>query len=303
MKFNEQLFDGMVIFAQVVSTGSFTQAAEISGHSTSYVSKAVNKLETRLGVRLLNRTTRSLSLTPEGELYYQQCQNLIDNATSAEAMLTGHQQEPQGTLRINCPVSFGLSRLRPKLAQFMAQYPKVNIDLDLNDRMVDPIAEGWDVLIRASKTLTDSSLISRKLTSGRALTLAAPKYFEQYGRPTTPQDLIHHQTICYRYLKQPEIWPYELNDGSTIEIKTRNRLLSNSPQMELAMCVAGLGIMRMPSFNLNDELETGALVELFPELPSMEIGVYLVYPSRKHMSSRVRHFIDFIVDELGDQVE
>lgn len=300
MAFNGKLLDGMVIFSQVINSGSFTRAADISGRSTSYISKEVNKLEERLGLRLLNRTTRSISLTPEGELYYQQCQQIIDNAEAAEALLAGHQIDPQGSLRISCPVSFGLSRVRPKLARFIAQYPKVNVELDLNDRKVDLISEGWDLLIRASSELEDSSLISRKLTTAKGVTIASPAYLKKHGTPQSPEELADHDTISYSNLKHPNVWRYRLGEGKAIDVNVKSRLISNSPEMELALCLAGQGITRLPSFNLNDELETGALVQLFPELPSIEIGVYLVYPSRKHMSSRVRHFIDFMITELGE---
>ncbi|MGY3571024.1 LysR family transcriptional regulator [Vibrio sp. SCSIO 43135] len=300
MEFNGKLLDGMVIFSQVIKSGSFTKAAEISGHSTSYISKEVNKLEARLGVRLLNRTTRSIKLTPEGELYYQQCQQIIDHATAAQTLLSGHQAEPQGTLRISCPVSFGLAKIRPILAKFIEQYPKINVELDLNDRKVDIITEGWDLLIRASVEMEDSSLISRRLTSARSVTIAAPCYLAKYGTPEHPTDLSRHNTISYSNLKQPNVWRYLLNDSSTVEVNVTSRLISNSPEMELALCIAGQGITRLPSFNLTDELQTGKLVQLFPELPEVDIGVYVVYPSRKHMASKVRHFIDFIFAELGD---
>jgi DNA-binding transcriptional LysR family regulator len=300
MVFNGKLLDGMVIFSQVVTSGSFTKAADVSGHSTSYISKEVNKLEDRLGMRLLNRTTRSISLTPEGELYFQQCQQIIDNAVAAEALLAGHQVEPQGNLRISCPVSFGLSSIRPKLAKFIAQYPKVNVELDLNDRKVEIVSEGWDLLIRASRELEDSSLISRKLTTAQSVTIASPDYLKKHGTPQTPKELVNHDTISYSNLKQPNLWTYLEANGETVDVNVKSRVISNSPEMELALCVAGQGITRLPSFNLTDELESGALVQLFPELPTIEIGVYLVYPSRKHMSSKVRHFIDFLIAELGD---
>lgn len=300
MGFNGKLLDGMVIFSQVIISGSFTKAADFSGHSTSYISKEVNKLEERLGIRLLNRTTRSIKLTPEGELYYQQCQHIIDNAVAAEAVLAGHQVEPQGMLRISCLVSFGLSRVRPKLAKFLAKYPKVNIELDLNDRKADLIADGWDLLIRASIGMQDSSLISRKLTTSSSITIASPAYLKKFGTPQTPQDLVNHDIISYSNLKQPNVWSYVLADGKTVDVNIKSRLISNSSAMELALCVDGQGITRLPAFNLHDELETGELVELFPDLPPIEIGVYLIYPSRKHMSSKVRHFIDFMVAELGD---
>jgi len=300
MAFNGKLLDGMVIFSQVINSGSFTKAADVSGHSTSYISKEVNKLEERLGMRLLNRTTRSISLTVEGSLYYQQCQQIIENAVAAESMLAGHQVEPQGTLRVSCPISFGLSRVRPSLAKFMCRHPKLNVELDLNDRKVDLVAEGWDLVIRASRELEDSSVISRKFMTAQLITIASPDYLKKHGTPQIPQDLSQHQTISYSHLKHPTLWSYQLADGKTVDVNVKSRLISNSPDMELAMCVAGQGITRMPQFNLHDELETGKLIKLFPDLPPDEVGVYMMYPSRKHLSSKVRHFIDFMVAELGD---
>ena len=300
MAFDSKLLDGLVIFAEVIHAGSFTKAADRSGHSTSYISKEVNKLEARLGVRLINRTTRSISLTPEGELYYRQCRQIITNAEEAASELSGHQQEPQGTLRISCPVSFGLSRLRPRLADFLARYPKIDVELELNDKKIDIVADGYDIAIRASKEQLDSSLISRRILMSRGVTLAAPGYLQKYGTPKTLQDLSSHKTISYSHLKQPEIWTYQTVEGNKVDIPVNCRFISNSPEMELALCVAGQGITRLPAFNLDDELDTGKLVELFPELPNIDIGVYLIYPSRKHMSSKVRHFIDFVMQELGD---
>ncbi|GLS82450.1 LysR family transcriptional regulator [Paraferrimonas haliotis] len=299
MGFDGKLLDGIVFFTQVVNSGSFTKAALLSGHSTSYISKEVSKLEERLGVRLLNRTTRSISLTPEGSMYYQQCEQLVEDANAAQNMLAGHQVEPQGRLRISCPVSYGLSKIRPILAKFMQRYPKVQVELDLNDRKVDLVADGWDLLIRASMKMEDSTLVSRKIEQAYSVTVAAPSYLSKHGTPSCPTELPAHATMSYSNLKQPNIWHYQLTDGRGVDVTVNNRLLTNSPEMELALCLAGEGITRVPSFNLTDELQTGKLVPLFTELPKQEIGVYVIYPSRKHMSSKVRHFIDFMFSELA----
>ena len=177
------LLDGMVIFVHVVDTGSFTNAAQATGHSTSYISKEISKLEERLGVRLMHRTTRTLSLTPEGELYYESCKQLVESAGEVENALGGKQSEPQGHLRISCPVSFGIVELSPMLAKFMAQYPKVTFEVDLSDRKVDLVAEGVDVAVRAVHKAADSSLISRRIKTARSVTVAAPSYLRKYGTP------------------------------------------------------------------------------------------------------------------------
>jgi DNA-binding transcriptional LysR family regulator len=293
---NTRLFDGMVIFVDVVNSGSFTKSAQNSGHSTSYISKEINQLEERLGVRLLHRTTRSLRLTAEGELYFQQCQQIINDTEQAVSALSGHQSEPKGVLRISCPVNFGLSRLRALLPEFTELYPLVDLELDLSDKKVDMIAEGYDVLIRASGELQDSSLISRRLMRSYGVTLASPTYLEKFGVPAEPSDLAEHRCITYSHMKNANVWHFTGADNEEIQVQIRSRVITNSAEMELSLCLAGLGITRLPRFNLNDEIENGKLVELFEDLAPTPIDIFLVYPSRKHMSSKVRCFIDFMME-------
>lgn len=299
MSFDSQLLDGMVIFVEVINSGSFTQAALTSGHSTSYISKEINKLESRLGVRLMQRTTRSLSLTPEGEVYFQQCQQIIDDAEQAHNILSGGQAQPKGTLRISCPTSFGLTRMQVIFSDYINLYPEVNLEIDLNDRKVDMIADGFDVLIRASHQLDDSSLISRKIHSSDAVIVAAPSYLEKHGIPKSAQELEGQQAITYSNIKHSNQWNLTDQDGKIETIKVNSRIQSNSSALEVSLCVAGHGVMLMPRFNLNGELERGELVELLPGYQRPEINVYVVYPSRKHMSAKVRSFIDFVSAALA----
>ncbi len=300
MAFNAALFDGMVIFTEVVNSGSFTQAALNSSHSTSYISKEINKLEARLGIRLLHRTTRTLSLTPEGELYFQQCQQLIEDAQVAENAITGQQEKPQGRLKVSCPVSFGLSNLRPILSQFTEQYPEIVLELDLNDRKIDIVAEGYDVAIRASKQLDDSSLISRRIRRSYAVVIASPDYLQKHGTPKHPSELSQHKTISYSYIRQGNSWDLIDQDGQTIHIPIKSQVVTNNSYMELALCMAGQGITILPHFHLHDEVEQGKLVALFTDFPRLPIDIFMVYPSRKHMSAKVRCFLDFIMEHLGD---
>ncbi|NOH78369.1 LysR family transcriptional regulator [Vibrio sp. RE86] len=294
------LLDGIVIFVEVVNSGSFTNAAQATLHSTSYISKEINKLESRLGVRLLQRTTRTLKLTPEGKEFYARCQQIIDDAVTAENLVSGSQREPQGTLRISCPVSFGLTKLQPVLVQFAQQFPKVQLDVDINDRMVDVIDEGFDIVIRASEAMDDSSLISRKLCSSFGVTVASPQYLKDYGTPSHPSELESHRVITYSLSKQPHKWVYQERNGEPIEVLTTARMITNSPQLELAMCKAGQGITRLPRDHINDEFEQGSLIELFPDFPPLQLPIYLVYPSKKHLSAKVRAFIDFAVTQITD---
>ncbi|MBU2882873.1 LysR family transcriptional regulator [Psychrosphaera sp. B3R10] len=300
MAFDSKLLDGMVIFVEVVDVGSFTLAAQRSGHSTSYISKEINKLENRLGVRLLQRTTRTIRLTYEGEIYYQQARHIIDSAQQAVHDLSGRQAEPQGELKISCPVSFGLSRIRPIIAKFMAKYPQITINVDLSDKKVDVVADGFDVVIRATSQLQDSSLVCRKFMTAKALTLAAPSYIKEYGMPTTPQDLAEHKVLTYSYLKHPQIWSYFDSEGREQLVHLKTSVTSSSPELLLELCVAGQGIIRLPTFNLTDELDNGTLVPMLNDYGMPDIGVYLIYASRQHLPAKIRVFIDFILEELGN---
>jgi DNA-binding transcriptional LysR family regulator len=294
------LLDGIAIFVQVVQSKSFVNAAEKLNHSTSYISKEVSKLETRLGVRLLHRTTRTLSLTSEGAVYYQQCQQIIEDALHVENSISGRQQIPQGRLKLSCPVGIGVSRIRPILAEFLAKYPKITLDIDLNDHKVDLVADGFDIVIRAAVQLEDSSLISRRFMNSTSLTLASPEYLKTHGTPKHPDELVDHHMISYRNLKNPEVWQYRTKKGLKIQTQVNSRVLCNNSEMMISLCLAGQGIIRMPLFNLREEVNAGKLTPLFEDYMPINIGVYLVYPSRKNMSAKLKCFIDFIVEKLGD---
>lgn len=299
MAFDTQLLDGMVIFAEVVKSGSFTQAAINSGHSTSYISKEINKLESRLGVRLMQRTTRSLSLTPEGDTYLQHCQQIIDDAEQAQNILSGAQDEPQGSLKISCPTHFALAQLQQVFSDFISQHPKVNLELDLSNRKVDMIAEGFDIAIRASSQLHDSSLVSRKILSTDSVVVAAPIYLKQFGTPTKLKELEQHSAITYSHLKHPDTWELINPQGDTETVKVKSRIQTNNSELEISLCIAGHGVMQMPRFNLKGEIERGELVEILSDYQHPQINVYVVYPSRKHMSAKVRRFIDFTCQYLA----
>ncbi|WP_022942059.1 LysR family transcriptional regulator [Psychromonas hadalis] len=299
MAFNSELLDGMVIFVELIQAGSFTKSAQNMGHSTSYISKKINKLESRLGVRLLNRTTRSISLTHEGEIYFQQCLSIISDAQQAEACIHQQQQKPQGTLKISCSTSFGLSHLRFVLTKFMKTYPEINIELDISEKMVDVVADGFDVVIRATHTLQDSSLVSRKLLSSHGVTVASPEYLKKFGTPSHPNDLVDHQFIAYSNIKNPTSLTYHSLQGDKFTVAVKNRMLTNSSIMEVQLAVAGLGITSLPKFIVDEQLKTGQLVTILDAYQRTEINIYLVYASRKHMASKLRVFIDFMMQQLA----
>lgn len=294
-----KLFDGVMVFTQVVKMGGFSAAAELMGHSTSYISKEVNKLEERLGVRLLNRTTRSIGLTPEGKAYYQECQQLVADAEQAVSMLNQHEVAPKGTLRISTPVGFGNKYLQPILAKYMQLYPNVNLDLDLNDRKVDVVAEGYDLAIRASLQLEESSLICRKVFSCKGYIVASPSYLSKYGRPHHPRELSHHNCLCYSNHKSPNKWQFNDKEGKPYIVDVRQKVVCNSAEMELALVLDDIGICRLPMFYMEEEIASGKLAVLFEDHPTPQIDVFVVYPSRKHLSPKVRAFIDLTVGFLS----
>ena len=299
MAFSSELLDGMVIFVELLQAGSFTKAADNMGHSTSFISKKMTKLEARLGVSLLNRTTRSISLTHQGELYYQQCLSIVSDAEQAEAVINQQQQTPQGTLKISCSTSFGLSHLRSVLIQFMQTYPEVNIELDISDKMVDVVADGFDVVIRATNALQDSSLISRKLLSSYVVTVASPEYLQKFGTPQHPNDLIDHQIIAYSNMKSPTYLNYHSLTGEAFSVAVTNRMLTNSSVMEVELAVAGLGITSLPEFIVQEQLQNGKLLTMLDDYQRTEVNIYLLYASRKHMASKLRVFIDFMTQQLA----
>ncbi|MDP2609103.1 MULTISPECIES: LysR family transcriptional regulator [unclassified Oceanobacter] len=301
MTYNAHLLDGIIIFAEVVSAGSFTRAADNTGHSTSYISKEIARLEERLGTRLLNRTTRSQHLTAEGRLYYQQCQQIIADVSNAQNALMGQQQQPAGTLKVSCPVSFGMAQMRGIFSDFLQHYPQVGLEIDFNNLKVDIVADGFDVVIRATPQLEDSSLISRRVMRSRAVTLAAPSYLQQYGTPQRPEELAEHHCITYSGLKTPRLWHYRNQYGKDIQVEVNSRVSSNSSEMEISLCLAGHGIVCMPSFLFTNEISSGRLIELFTDYQPMVIDIYLIYPSRKHMSAKVRCFIDFVAGRLAQR--
>ena len=298
---DSKMLDGVVIFSQVVTNESFTKTAEKTGHSTSYISKEVNKLESRLGVRLLNRTTRTLKLTPEGELYYQQCLQVLEDLSDVEQALDGAKTDPQGTLKISCPVSFGATRFEPIFAHFLLKYPQVNLDIEHSDTKVDIIEDGYDMVIRASGSLEDSNLICRRIMRSHDVTIASPEYIQRMGMPQHPSELVSHDVIGYKNSPQPKVWDYVGLDGEKIVVKLEPRILSNFSDTKVAFCLAGLGITRLPLLNVENELRTGQLVEVFSHYDNYNIDCYLVYPSRKYMSAKVRCFIDFVISELDNE--
>ena len=301
MAINSTLLDGMVIFATVVETGAFGTAGKRLGHSASHISKSVAALEQRLGVRLLNRTTRSVSLTDDGRAYYERCRIILDVAEEASALAEQRHAQPTGKLRLTAPVSFGLSHMAEILPGFMQRYPDVTLDVELNDRKIDLVAEGFDLAIRIGE-LGDSSLISTRLASTRGVVVAAPSYWDQHGRPDIPGDLSQHACISYSNLDAPNKWTFVTAAGDTETVTVPVKALCNSAELETALAVAGQGVTRLPAFTCQRELASGQLEIVLEDYENAPIGIFAVYPHRAHLSLKVRAMVDYLKQALAATV-
>ncbi len=299
MTHNSATLDGVAVFVEVVDAGGFTAAARNLGHSVSFVSKEITRLEDRLGVRLLNRTTRNVSPTDIGRAYYDRCRQIVDDAQDAERGITEAHENPQGLLRISAPVSFCLSYLNDALPEFLADYPDIAMNIETNDRLVDVIAEGFDVVIRAGY-LKDSNLIARRLMRSRLLMVAAPDYLARHGTPQTPSDLTDHACIAYAYKQVTTHWDFLDPEKGSVGVTVSPRVVCNSAETEIALAVAGVGISGAPSFICHREVEDGRLIPILEHFKLPPIGVYAVYPHRAHLSAKVRVFVDFLVRKFGE---
>lgn len=287
-------FQEMRAFVAVVDAGSFVRAADALDLSKTAVSRLVGDLETRLGTRLLQRTTRKLSLTREGEVFHDRCRQLLDGVAEAEAELSAHTGEAIGQLRLNVPVTFGLLHLAPLWPAFMTLHPKVVLDVTLSDRLVDLVDEGYDLAVRIAR-LQASSLVSRQLTSTRLILCASPEYLRRHGTPEHPSELARHAVIAYSLLAMGDQWEFE-GPAGPVTVKVAPRMRTNSGGTCCAAAVQHQGIVLQPSFLVATHLASGALVELLPQYRSIELGIYAVYPTRKHLTPKVRALIDFLVE-------
>lgn len=286
-------FAAIQAFVAVADAGSFVRGAEAIGQSKAGVSRYVGELEAQLGVRLLQRTTRRLSLTEAGEVFHQRCKDLLGQLAEAEAEITVHSGSAVGQLKINAPVTFGQVHLAPLWPAFMSQHPSVALDVTLVDRFVDLVEEGYDLAIRIAR-LPSSSLISRRLTSTRLLLCASPAYLREHGTPGHPSELAAHAVVSYSLLAMGESWEFAGPDGPVVA-RVNARLRTNSGETCCAAALRHQGLVLQPSFLVAPWLQSGELVEVLPQFRSIELGIYAVYPSRRHVTAKVRLMIDYLV--------
>lgn len=296
----EHLSD-IAVYVCVVEAGSFTAAADKLGLSQSAVSKSVNRLEEHMGTRLLNRSTRKLSLTEAGAVLHQRGKHALAELEEAELEVARLQSEPRGVLRVNAPMSFGILHVAPLVAEFLERYPALTIDLQLDDRLIDLVEEGFDCAIRI-KALTDSTLVAKKLGPCRQVICASPEYLKRHGTPKTPDELKDHPVLVYTYRTTPLEWILRGPDGKPAKIETNARLYCNNGIALTQAALKGLGIVVPPTFYIGKELEEGKLVPILSEYTVLpELGIHAVYPERRHLSPKVRAFIDFLAERFGPE--
>jgi len=288
------------VFVTVVEQGSFAAAAEHLGLSRTATSKHVQDLEARLGVALLNRTTRSVSLTQTGAAYFERARRVLDEIELADSEASLQTRTPRGRLRVSVPVSFGFRHLAPRLKGFMDRYPDVYLDLIVSDRQVNLVEEGFDLAIRIGE-LADSSLVARRIAASRLILCAAPEYLQEHGWPAEPSDLSAHVCLGYPYWSGYQNWVFTDRDGSAHKVPVKNQLWSNNGDLLLATAVSGCGIIRQPDFIVHEALARGELIEILPDLAKPEIGIHAVYPPAAVIPLRLRVFIDYLVEAFSGE--
>jgi len=289
----------MAVFVRVIECGSFSKAADRLGVSKSAVSKQVARLEDRLGTRLLNRTTRQLSLTEVGARLFERAQRIVAEAEAAEAEAGSMQSHPSGTLRVAAGVSFGQEHLAALLPALLAKFPDLSIDLVLNDRFVDLVEEGYDLAVRVGD-LADSALRARRLATARMVAAASPDYLARRGTPAHPRDLAQHDCLGYAYLGTGFTWRFEGEDGP-IDVRFTPRMQSNNGNALLSAAAGGLGVVMMPSFILATRIRDGSMTPILQDFEAKPRGLYAVYPPGRPVAAKVRAFIDHLVDELSGE--
>jgi DNA-binding transcriptional LysR family regulator len=284
-------------FTKVVEHGGFAAAARELRLSRSAVNKYVIELEQELGVQLLARTTRRVTPTENGQAYYERCRAILADLEEADVAVTRLQSEPRGLLRINAPMSFGTLHLGRAVADFMEKHPQLQIQLVLSDQLIDPVQEGFDLTLRIAD-LPSSSLIARRIAPAVRVVCAAPSYLERRGVPKHPDDLRHHDCLAYGHLATGNQWKLVGADGDHW-IRIPWTLCTNNAEVLRDAAVCGRGIALLPTFIAGADLQDGRLRTILPDYKPPEISIYAVYPQTRHLSVKVRLFIDFLVERFG----
>ncbi|MGF1699574.1 LysR substrate-binding domain-containing protein [Photobacterium makurazakiensis] len=289
----------MRVFLRVIQTGSFSAAAREQSTSQATISKKISALEDKLGVKLITRTSRELSLTQAGQEYYNHCGNILQEIDEVEASVRSQVSSPKGTLRIAAPAPLARILLAPLIAEFLFEYSEIEVDMVIEERHIDLVAEGIDVAIRAKK-LEDSSLIARPLFNNPLLLVASPSYLEKHGTPIQPNELKAHNCIVYTFNRSLNNWHFK-NDDKEISIPVQGAFRSNSGETNLAMALAGLGVTQLPIWMTDNYLEMGDLVQVLENFSNDTVPINAIYPYSRHIPLKVRCFVDFIQEKLRNR--
>lgn len=294
MEFNR--IKDIAAFIAVVNAGSYTKATHVLGLSRSAIGKSITRLELQLGVRLLNRSTRQLSLTDEGVVMYERCKQIMDDLEAVDTAMAVRREKPTGVLKLTAPLSLGQKHIRPLIERFLKEWTELTAEIMFTDRYVDLIDEGFDIAIRIGEPKNDSRILTKTIASQHMITCASPLYLEQYGEPLTPQDLQNHQTIFFRNGERRKSWRYKTPQGAYIH-DGPSRMDIDSPEAMIASALVGFGIIHLPDYLLYDEIAKGRLTPVLTDFSSHVEPVRIMYPSKKYLSPRIRKFIDLITDD------
>jgi DNA-binding transcriptional LysR family regulator len=286
------------VFAQVVESGSFAKAAERLGLSTSATSRHIAELEAHLQTRLLNRTTRRVSLTESGRAFYERSVQLLADLDEAEQEASRAAVVPRGTIRLTTSVNFGVRHLAPAIAEFLAQNAEVRFDVSLSDRIVDLVEEGFDLAVRIGPPGSEN-LVARKLGETRLVPCASPAYLAAHGAPQVPEDLERHNCFTYEYVTPRNVWRFRDASGQERAVRVSGTLHSNNGDVLAEVAARGGGIVVEPAFIVGPDVRAGRLVPLLQEFTPAPLPIYAVYPTRKHLSAKVRRFVEFLVERFS----
>jgi DNA-binding transcriptional LysR family regulator len=288
----------MIMFAAVVENGGFSAAARDLGVTPSAVSRQIGQLEDRLGTRLLNRSTRRISLTEVGREFYSRCAEVSQNVQEAQSLVENMVDHPQGTLKVAATVAFAKGQLLPLLPEFLAQNPDLKVSLDATDRVIDLVEEQVDVAIRFTEQIDDSSVVSRKLATNRRVYVASPAYVAAHGMPGSPQDLVHHNCLRISTVEAWNNWTFDDGAGPQ-RMPIKGNFEANSADAIYYAVLAGVGIARLSTYLVNDALAQGRLVRVLPDYADETSDILAIYSNRRNLSPNVRAFIDYFAAKFG----
>ncbi|PWG62591.1 LysR family transcriptional regulator [Spiribacter halobius] len=286
----------MHMFVRAVDKGSFSAAARDLDLTPSAVSKQIRRLEDRLGVRLFNRTTRRVSLTEAGHAYYERCARILQEIEEAEEAVTALNENPRGTLRVAATVAFGRVEVLPRINEFLERYPELNVEFELTDRHVDLIEEGIDVAIQWREQMEDPSLIARRLCVNRRIICAAPSYIERHGKPASPEELLEHNCLTLYEVSQFNDWAFEDAEHGYRVLHVGGNFRANTADALYEAALSGAGLARLSTWLVMPAIRAGRLVPVLPQYPHESSAYFVLYPHRRHLSRKVRAFVDFLVE-------